>query len=96
MSNIPSTESSVRAQVLGMVWQWTYENFHKLTDANKIKISMSLMGKNIPQQIDQNINVTTMSDIKIDGTPLEIDLGSYNNRITGDVAYSGEADSDNN
>ena len=95
MSNIPSTESSVRAQVLGMVWQWTYENFHKFTDANKIKVSISLMGKNIPQQIDQNITVTQMPDITIDGRPLELRLGQPQNRITGDVSYSGEAVTDN-
>ena len=81
---------NVREQVLSKCWQYLLVNFDKFTDANKIKIALALGQKSMPTQIDQNINITTMPDITLDGTSLELNVGKPQNRITGDVINSGE------
>lgn len=98
MSNIKASESLVRSKVLGMVWQWTYENFHKLSDVNKMKIAIPLMGKNIPQEVEGEVKVTMMPDIKINGKPLEYNIGTGSPRFTttGDALNPGEITTNTN
>lgn len=55
MPNITSSESYAKAQVVKNVWQWTLENFHKLSEANKIKISIAIMGRDMATKIEGKI-----------------------------------------
>lgn len=42
---------AIRRAVIETCWQYLHENFHKFTEANKIKIINTICGKNVPQEI---------------------------------------------
>ena len=86
---------NVREQVLNKCWDYLNCHFSNFSEANKIKIALALGQKSMPQQIEQEIKVTMMSDIKLNGKSLEIDIGKYN-RITRDAFNPGEITSSNN
>ena len=76
MSNITSQESSIRQAVLEKLWGYVNDNFHKFTEVNKIKISIALCAKSMPQIIEGNYNVTKMPTVKADTKELEYNLGT--------------------
>ena len=87
---LSKAELNVKTQFISKMWSYLDANFHKFSQGNQIKIALSISQKNMPTQIDQNITLTTMPDITLDGTALELNIGKPQNRITGDVSYSGE------
>jgi hypothetical protein len=86
----------VRNKVINICWEYLYENFHKFTDSNKIKVGLAICTKNIPQQVDgvNPTQVVIMGEIKrADGSPMRYNLGS---RDTSEViATAAEAVSSN-
>ena len=77
------------------------DNFHKFTEANKIKISLSLITKSMPTQLEGNFVFNEMPTAKIGNRigeliPLELDIGDTKYGITGDTIDSGETNSDTN
>jgi hypothetical protein len=55
MGNITSTESYRKAQVLGKCWEYLLDNFHKFSEDNKIKVSISLVTKDMPTVIEGDV-----------------------------------------
>lgn len=96
MSGISQIQKGLKELVIDNCWEYLRDNFHKLNENNKIKVSMALCTKSIPQKIegDQGPAVVIMGEIKrSDGSPLRYNLGS---RISTEViADSTEAVSDN-
>ena len=81
MSSITAQEQTVRQRVLEKMWTYVDENFHKFTDANKLKIVVALCPKSMPQVVEAtNTNINKMETVKIESNPLEFTIG--NNRIT--------------
>ncbi len=74
-----SQEHTVRQRVLEKLWGYVDENFHKFTDANKLKIVVALCAKSMPQIIEGNYSVTKMPSVKVELKEQELNLG---NRIT--------------
>ena len=68
-------ERAVREQVIENCWEYLRDNFHKFSDANKIKIALSLCTKNIPTQLEGEIKVTEMPTIQAGNRLLEYNLG---------------------
>jgi len=64
-----------------MCHDYLIDNFHKFSEANKIKIALQLGSKLAPTQNQTtfdgtiNANVTMMPAVEIDGKPLEADIG---------------------
>lgn len=59
--------------------RYIIDNFHKLTESNKIKVSLAIVSKLIPQEniLDGNItNTVKMDKVKIDDKEQELNLGS--------------------
>lgn len=75
MGRILKAEENIREKVLGMMWTYVQDNFHKFSEANKIALAKALLGKNIPQQLDGTLELVTMPTITINGQPLELKLG---------------------
>lgn len=47
----PIANISVRNKVIDNCWNWLHDNFHKLNETNKIKVILTICGKNVPQEI---------------------------------------------
>lgn len=73
---ITAQEYTVRQRVLEKLWVYVDDNFHKFTDANKLKIVVALCAKSMPQIIEGNYNVTKMPTVKADTKELEYNLGT--------------------
>jgi hypothetical protein len=77
MSDIDHAKKTlgVRERVIAKLWAYMDDNFHKFSEANKMKLMVAICGKNIPQQLDGEIRYTAMSTIKIHNEPLNLDIG---------------------
>jgi hypothetical protein len=79
MSGISQIQKGLKDIVIDNCWEYLRDNFHKLNENNKIKVSMALCTKSIPQEV-KGMNpqqVVIMGEIKrADGSPLRYNLGS--------------------
>jgi hypothetical protein len=86
------TVLGVREKVIDNCWAYLYDNFHKFTEPNKLKVILAICPKNIPQKIEgvSPQQTVIMGDIRLkDGKPLRYDIG---NRIPSEaLADPGEA-----
>ena len=71
----PEASTNVRNQVIENCWQYLLENFHKLNETNKIKVSLAITTRSIPTQINSNITVTEMPNIAIGNRIQEFIVG---------------------
>ncbi len=76
-----------QAKLYSMCHKYLNDNFHKFSETNKIKVSLSLAGKMAPvtQKLEGEITFNKTPDILLGGKPLEYEIGS---RIAG---YTKEA-----
>jgi hypothetical protein len=60
------------------------DNFHKFTEANKIKISLAIISKAMPTKLEGALNVTMMPTAVIGDKPLDLNIGEpeIGNNIT--------------
>lgn len=79
VNQITAQQETVRQKVLTKLWDYVDENFHKFTDANKIKIVVSLCSRSMPQIIEGNYSVTKMPTVKIDDKEQELNFGRITN-----------------
>lgn len=68
-------------KIYSMCHDYLIDNFHKFSDANKIKISLALASKMVPttQKHEGEITFNKTPDVILGDTKLEYDIGS---RIT--------------
>jgi hypothetical protein len=52
MNNGEKGSKSIKELVVNTCWQYLYENFHKFTETNKIKIALELAKKDLPVQVE--------------------------------------------
>ena len=64
-------------QVLTKCWAFLYQDFHKFSQANQIKIALALCQKTIPQQVEgmDMKQIVVMGEIKRGGDPLRFNIG---------------------
>ncbi len=51
------------------------DNFHKFTEANKIKVALSLITKSMPTQLEGNLTFTQMKEITVGNRIQEFIVG---------------------
>ena len=56
--NTTNQEKSVKELLVGKTWGYLNDNFHKFSEANKIKIALALCVKDLPTQLDGEIKHT--------------------------------------
>jgi len=80
-------DTAVKSLFIAKCWKYLDDNFHKFSEGNRIKISLELCKKDIPQQIEGEIKYTSMAVIKVETDPMELDLGEDvpKNRIAGEL-----------
>jgi len=76
MANIVAS-IDIRGKVIKNAWEWVHDNFHKLSEPNKIKVSLAIISKDMPNKVEGEVNakVTMMPTVRIDGKPLEVKVG---------------------
>ncbi len=84
---ITAQSHTVREKVLEMLWDYVKDNFHKFTDANKLKVVVALCPKSMPQIVEGNYNVTKMPTVRLKEQDQEIDIG---NRVASHITSSSE------
>ena len=78
MSAATQIQRTLKEIVIGNCWEYLRDNFHKLNEANKIKVAMVLCAKSIPQEITgmNTQQIVVMGEIKKNGEPLRFNIGS--------------------
>lgn len=90
VSTSPKVGASIKhkqERLYTLCHDYLIDNFHKFTDANRLKVSLVIATKMVPTQatVDGNYTVTKMESVKIEDQTLEYNIG--NNRIT-EIAQS--------
>jgi hypothetical protein len=61
--NTTKQEKAIKELFVGKCWEYLNDNFHKFTEANKIKIALTLATKDIPMALEHSgtidVNVFT-------------------------------------
>jgi len=73
--NTTKYEKTLKELMLGKCWEYLHDNFHKFSESNKIKVSLALLQKDMPNKMEGGFNVTQMPTVKIDDKPMEVNLG---------------------
>ena len=75
--NTTKQEKTIKQLFLGKCWEYLDNNFHKFSDDNKIKIALTLVAKDIPQEVQGlNLNnIVMMNEIKKGDNPLRFSIG---------------------
>jgi hypothetical protein len=83
----PEASKSLKSQVIENCWQYVHENFHKFNEANKIKISLAILTKDMPTTLNgSGINgETKVVIIYPDGKKIEDTVGNTFKRISSEV-----------
>lgn len=84
MSGISQVDKILKEKVLDLCWEYLHDNFHKFNETNKIKVSMALCTKNIPQKVEgmDQKQIVIMGEVKKDDSPMRFNIGntdSYKN-----------------
>lgn len=74
--NAPIASGNIKNQVIQNSWNYILENFHKFTEANKIKVVLAIISKDMPTKLEGGLSFTNMPVVKEDGKPQEINIGS--------------------
>lgn len=78
-------DRDVKNEVIQMCWMYLKSNFSKFSDGNKLKVSLAIVSKNMPQEVNQVVQVNQLPAVKINDSELEFDVGEYiSSRITQD------------
>ena len=88
ISTAPNVGASVKKkqeQLYKICHDYLIDNFHKFTEANKIKVALVLASKMAPQQIEGSHTIKKMEKIKLDEKEQELNIG---NRITDHIEHS--------
>lgn len=56
--------SVVKTRVLRKVWDYLDQNFHKLTEQNKIKVALAIATKDMPEKVEGNASETKLVIIR--------------------------------
>lgn len=85
--NTTKQEKAVKELFLGKCWQYLDDNFHKFTEANKIKIALALATKDLPQEVSgMNMRqIVMMGEIKKGEEPLRFNIGEANPNVASDT-----------
>ena len=75
--NTTKHEKTNKELFLGKCWSYLDDNFHKFSEANKIKIALTLAQKDIPQEVSGlSQQIVVMNDILKNENPLRFNVGS--------------------
>ena len=70
--NTTKQEKTIKQLFMGKCWSYLSDNFHKFTEDNKIKIALTLAGKDTPQEIQGlNQQIVVMNDLKKEQNRIE-------------------------
>ena len=69
-------DKNKQEQLYKLCHDYLIDNFHKFTDANKLKVALVISSKYVPQKIEGSYTVTQMPNVKIGGRLHELDFGS--------------------
>ena len=59
-----SDSLDVKTRVIKKMWDYIDQNFHKFNENNQIKVSLALVQKDMPTQLDGKVSETIINIIK--------------------------------
>ena len=81
VSTSPKISQSIKEKqkkLYEMSHDYLIDNFHKFTEVNKIKVSLAIVIKHIPEKHEGSLNVTQMPVVKFGETPIDYIIGEQN------------------
>jgi hypothetical protein len=75
MSTTTLEEKNATKDLVDMCRVYLRDNFHKFNEYNKIRISLALIQKSMPTQLEGNITFTEMKDIRVENRLQEFLVG---------------------
>jgi len=101
--NTTLKEKKATEQLLAKCAVYLNENFHKFSLTNRIRISLELIKRKMPTQLEHSgeVKFTQMPTAKFGNRigellPLEFNIGDSNTRATRNLADAGEAPANTN
>lgn len=73
--NTTKFEKSKKEILIGKSWEYLLDNFHKFNEANKIKIALAIVNKDMPTQMAGEMKFTQMEKVAIKDRILEHVIG---------------------
>lgn len=64
MYNAQKGDKNTKNLVIANCWQYLYENFHKFSEVNKLKVTLALCTKDIPTQLEGQVGDTKIIIIR--------------------------------
>lgn len=64
------------------------DNFHKFTDSNKIKVSLAITQKLVPQKVETDITFNKTPDVYMNGEKMEFNIGTKSTGHPGETKTS--------
>ena len=82
--NTTKQEKTIKELFLGKCWEYLDNNFHKFSEANKIKVVLALCTKNVAQEVEGVTaqQIIVMNDIRKQEEPLRFNIGSPTAEVT--------------
>lgn len=84
-TNVGTSIKKKQVRLYEMCYDYLIDNFSKFTEANKLKVALTLANRMAPQQVDGTHTVTKMETIKLGEKIQELNLG---NRVTQHIEHS--------
>lgn len=81
--NTTKQEKAIKELFLGKCWEYLHDNFHKFNEANQIKIALTLVAKDIPQEITgvNTQQIVMMGEVKKEDSPMRFKVGSETDAV---------------
>ena len=51
-NNAPIVSQEIKSKVIQNSWNYIFDNFHKFTEANKIKVVLAIIAKDMPSKLE--------------------------------------------
>ena len=84
-SNVGASIKKKQVRLYEMCYDYLINNFPNFSEANKLKVALTLANRMAPQQVDGSHTVTKMETIKLGDKEQELNLG---NRVTQHIEHS--------
>lgn len=76
--DITRREKTLRELVVEKCWQYLNDNFHKLSEPNKLKAALTISSKSLPQEVTgmNQQQIVMMGEVKKDDIPMRFKIGA--------------------
>ena len=76
MNTATKEDINIKPDLIHKCWKYLFDNFHKFSEVNQIKIALELCKKDQPTKLEGGLSFTQMTTATMNGQPLENNVGN--------------------